>query len=406
MTLTVLPSYPPCLPTMSNSELNLSKIPILQSQSNYHEWSLEVKATAQLKGFWKAILGTNTTTSTDESEKDKVEQREMKAMGLMMKTILGVLKVELHKLQITDSSVTSGFRDPTVKDLWEHLKLKFEKKDGVSAILDLGQLTQSKLIDNGTLKTQLNAMQDVCSQCALNDIKFEDWQYVTLILLPLPKTYKHITDSFLTTGVAKDLKPADVCAKILETKICRKADTTSTTNALLAKPAGKKKVKKPPPDQPCFKCRKTGHWARHCKAKPKNSSTTSSFNSNMTGTSSLNVVENSDAESDSPVFCYFGAPKSWLVDSGVTNHMTPFGSDFKTYTAFANSHNVVLLADGSTKLPILSKGTIEHWVETSPMLTDYWSFTMFYTSMASKVVSFQQINSTVKALLFQWDNRR
>ena len=76
---------------MSNSELNLGKIPILQKQSNYCEWSLEVKATAQLRGFWKVILGTNTTTSTEESEKDRVEQREMKAMRLMMKIILGVL---------------------------------------------------------------------------------------------------------------------------------------------------------------------------------------------------------------------------------------------------------------------------------------------------------------------------
>ena len=319
---------------MSNSELNLGKIPVLQSQSNYHKWSLEVKATTQLEGFWKAILGTNTTTSTDESKKDKVEQREMKAMGLMMKTVSGVLKVKLHKLQITDSSVSSGFRDPTAKDLWEHLKLKFEKKDGVSAILDLSQLTQSKLIDGGTLKTQLNTMQDVRSQCTLNDIKFEDWQYAALILLALPETYKHITNSFLTISIAKDPKLADVHAKILETEICHKADTTSTANALLAKPTGKKKVKKPPPDQPCFKCGKMGHWARCCKAKPKNPSTTSSFNSNITRTSPLNVVENSDAESDSPVFCYFDVPKSWLVDSGATNHMTPFRSDFKTYTAF------------------------------------------------------------------------
>jgi hypothetical protein len=39
-----------------SKELNLGNIPVLQGQSNYREWSLEVRATTQLGGFWKAIV--------------------------------------------------------------------------------------------------------------------------------------------------------------------------------------------------------------------------------------------------------------------------------------------------------------------------------------------------------------
>jgi len=81
--------------------------------------------------------------------------------------------------------------------------------------------------------------------------------------------------------------------------------------------------------------------------------------------SSLNVVETSDAESDSPVLCYFGAPENWLMDSGATNHMTPFGSDFLSYAKFVESRTIIL-GDGSTCLNIIGKGTVERWVETAP----------------------------------------
>jgi hypothetical protein len=84
-----------------------------------------------------------------------------------------------------------------------------------------------------------------------------------------------------------------------------------------------------------------------------------------TGSSSLNVVDASDSKSDAKVFCYFGAPENWLYDSGTTNHMSPFGSDFKDYVKFVEEHNVTL-GDCTTRLSILGKGTIKRWVETAP----------------------------------------
>lgn len=254
---------------MSSFELNIDEIPILRGQANYREWSLEIKATAKLGGFWKAILGTNTTTSTDASEIDKIEQREEKAIGLITKTVSGFLKVELHELRVADTSVTGRLRDPTAKELWDHLKGKFEKEDGISAILDLRQLTRTKFTDDGTLEAQLNTFQEVRSRCTRNGIKFEDWQYATLMLLALPENYSHIADSFLAAGAAKDLKSSEVHAKILKTKILHKADVDSNTNSLSAKPSGSGKNRNPPPGRPCFECGKEGHWVRHCRAKPK-----------------------------------------------------------------------------------------------------------------------------------------
>jgi len=102
-----------------------------------------------------------------------------------------------------------------------------------------------------------------------------------------------------------------------------------------------------------------------CKSKKKDTPTSSNAGPGKPGGSSLNVVENSDAESDSPILCYFGAPENWLMDSGATDHMTPYGSNFTSYAKF-NESRTVILGDGSTRLNIIGKGNVERWVETSP----------------------------------------
>jgi len=56
------------------------------------------------------------------------------------------------------------------------------------------------------------------------------------------------------------------------------------------------------------------------------------------------------------------------MDSGATDHMTPFGSDFTpaSYIKYLESGTSVLLGDGTTRLHILGKGTVERWVEVAP----------------------------------------
>jgi gag-polypeptide of LTR copia-type/Zinc knuckle len=347
----------------------LSKVPILSGQANYREWALEIKAAARFANVWKAIQGIDKAVSTDAAEVAALHAREEKAIGLITKSVSSSLKIELNELQKTETNGnTTITRDLNANELWDHLKTRFEKKDGVSAIIDWGRLTSTKLLDDGTLEEQLNALQDLRSRCALNDFQYEDWQFAALILLALPESYENIKEYFLTTPSPKNLKPEEIRARILEKQNRKKDEAEASTNVIAAKPA-KKKFKKrgsrrPPDDRPCHNCGKAGHWARECRA-PKKDNSNAGPTKSKAGGSSLNVVETSDAESDSPVLCYFGAPENWLMDSGATDHMTPFGSDFKDYVSYAESRTV-LLGDGSTRLNILGKGTIERWVEIAP----------------------------------------
>jgi len=74
---------------MSSDKINLSRIATLTNQTNYADWALEIEATARLGNFWKAYSGGNKPSSTtpDAAEVDRVETREEKAIGLILKTV-------------------------------------------------------------------------------------------------------------------------------------------------------------------------------------------------------------------------------------------------------------------------------------------------------------------------------
>jgi hypothetical protein len=90
--------------------------------------------------------------------------------------------------------------------MWEHLKLKYALKDGISALLDYQKFIHSKLTDDGTLEDQLNRHSELRSRCITSGYQVQDWTYASLLLLALPELYLHIRDTFLTTNTVQELK--------------------------------------------------------------------------------------------------------------------------------------------------------------------------------------------------------
>jgi hypothetical protein len=327
-------------------------------------------------GFWGTYLGNNNTQDQSAAQFNTVTQCEMKAMGLIWKTVTPIIALEIHGdiIPNTTTSPPTMRKVANTKELLMYLTDKYQKKDAVLSLLKYCQLLCATLVNNGTLEAQLNNLIDLCSHCALHLLKLNDFQFTTIILISLPKSYSHITDSLLAHGKIKDLKVKEVHTKITETKIRRNSEHNPTANALYTSATKKKNV----PKVACYHCRNKGHWANCCPSKVKPTTTSSSPNTagpskhkvkeKQGNSHTLNVVE-SDSESDLPIHFYVQSDASlenWLMDSGTTDHMTPFGFDFKEYATFINSKNSVLLGDGTTYLQILGKGTIKHWAETMP----------------------------------------
>ena len=376
----------------------LSTVPQLLGKENYREWALAIKGAAYWGGFWihyenAEVLNTISRTEADaiaasDETKSKVTQdielvkAEMKAQGALLMTVTMVIKLDLDGLKHPDDTE----KPATAYDMWARLKSKYETRDGVSALLDYKKFIHATLVDDGTLEDQLNRHLELRSRCATNDFLVPDWQYATLILLALPDSYSHVQETFLTTGTVKDLKPDEVRSRILETEIRRKENGSSAYSLSTQTPAtGKKNAATSSSSSSalsavdksnveCFYCNKKGHMANECrkkirdkkKKKKKENATSGSAKPNAASNSALNAVASDDEYDASPLCAYFGAPERWLVDSGATDHMTPFGSDITDFISFAPAQRTVTLGNSRTTCNILGKGTVTRWVETSP----------------------------------------
>ena len=128
---------------MSSDKIDLSRIATLTNQTNYADWALEIETTARLGNFWKAYSGGNTAkiTPPDATEIDRVETREEKAVGLILKTVSPNLRVELKAL----ATPTGTNAVKLSQQYWDYLKGKYEKQDGASSLLDFTALTGGKI---------------------------------------------------------------------------------------------------------------------------------------------------------------------------------------------------------------------------------------------------------------------
>jgi hypothetical protein len=347
------------------STTDLSKLPTLQGSTNYQDWAMEIEATAKLGKFWRAFTGKNASVDSTAASQENAANREEAALGLIGKTIIKTIARDLRSFP-DPSDPTKTITDGTAQQLWERLKLLFSTKEGITSFHEFGALFRSQLVDDGTLESQINQLSDMRSVCAINDFDLKDWQFAVLVLHMLPASYSYLPNNLIAAGKIKDLKFSEVRTKILEAESLLKGDASA--NAISSKKAdkkGKKKLDKTGnPPSPCKFC-KGNHWNDQCNKKPKPSSSTQS-NKPKPGPS-LHVLDQSDYESDAPVSCYIGSNallELWLMDSGATDHMTPFGSDFSEYATLANSK--VILGDGRTSLEILGKGNLHRWVEIKP----------------------------------------
>ena len=132
---------------------SLSSIPQLTGKENYWEWALAIKGVAFWGSFWPHyqlpnLMAKSETPADDEAELGKLE---MKAQGALFMSVSMVIKLDLDSL-----------KNPKPEEpinayiMWEHLKGKYETRDGISALLDFKKLLHASLTDDGTHEDQLN----------------------------------------------------------------------------------------------------------------------------------------------------------------------------------------------------------------------------------------------------------
>ena len=268
----------------SSSNSQFSRLPILTGSKDYALWSLAIKNQARLLNIWSIYNGTRlvpTAPAATASAEDKKEYKDdlkqwnqdsEKAIGLLGRTVSNDLSTVLDEYTVTPSGSTTAVA-AGAKDQWDLLKSRFKKCDGISAVIDWGNLINTCLVDDGSnsMEQQLATFATHRSRVALNGFTHPDWQFAALILLALPPSFETIKSAFLD-GLTdpKNLDLNVIVTHITEKDACNAAEK-SALNAVAGpskKPnkKGKGKAKqqkesneKKPPG-PCFHCGKDGHW--------------------------------------------------------------------------------------------------------------------------------------------------
>jgi len=283
-----------------SSENSFPKLPILLGSANWREWHRAIAATAALGGFAAPIFNPTKNVADEKSglTADAATQREMKASGLILRTISPHIADELFDAVLSPSppkeGETGGDDDPTpvtaAADQFNYLKAKYEKSDAVSVIFEWQKLITTRLVDDGTLEAQLDKLWEIRTCCALHGIKIDDYLFAGTILTQLPELFNTVRDTLLSLKDITELKSSEVRTKILEKQVRSTQDPAN--NALGVTQKKGKQGKKPPPDKPCHYCGKAGHWQAQCRKKKKDAANkpgSSNQNTGGGGTSSLNV---------------------------------------------------------------------------------------------------------------------
>ena len=375
----------------TSSFSSLSRIPVLTGSTDYARWSLAIKNAAMMADVWEYLNGTETypEVATEDQKPNANEKAAIKvwkkanskALGLMGSTCTKELQLHIDEYRVTTTLLGEAHisdSPPTAAEVWSHLATKYKKKDGVTAAMDWGNLIKDRFKSDVRMEEQIASHLSWRSKIALSGFTFPDWQFALLILLRLPDGFEFLKSSFLDgledpTKLSLDTvikcvidRDNHTTAEVQANAIASSSKApSSSTKAKEEKKKGKKKEKskekkeKKSPPGACHHCGQEGHWNRDCPKKKK---------PDQPSSSSLNVVETeasaSDAECDN-ILCYLSSStEDWLMDSGATEHLTPWRSNLSDYVAFPESHQThVVLGDSKTRLRILGKGKAIKWVQ-------------------------------------------
>jgi len=244
------------------SSAGFAQLPILSTAADYTKWAMAIRAHALLTDCWPHVSGegeypqAETDATSDQKAEYKAAMKEWdkfnnRGMGLILRTTSEDLQLQLSELKqqikATGDVDNKGDVIDTVKananTYWEYLKDRFEKKDGINAIINFGNLTRATLSDANPMETQIANLVTQRSRLATNGFKLEDHVFAAIILLALPSSFESIQTHFLDgLDDPTSLSPTTVIARIIEKDARSRNESPSMQSPVPPKPANQRRA--------------------------------------------------------------------------------------------------------------------------------------------------------------------
>ena len=237
--------------------------------------------------------------------------------------------------------------------------------------------------DSSPVSAQIDTLSELHAKIVEGGLAVSDQLHALVVLGALPPSYETVQSSII--GSYADLTTIafnDIRARILAEEL--RQSSSGSINAIHCPSQNKStnnkgKSKCDKSKDKCLWCGKTGHWADDCMAKKaglskeearddkkrrtavkeyaaKNKGKVQEANiSAIIETTNIadepNVVDTpTNEEAQTSFLFYIARTTEWMIDSGATEHITPYATDFTTYLPLG-SNSIGHAREPTNKMP-------------------------------------------------------
>ena len=343
------------------------------SNSNYPEWSGEMRAWLMRNGLWKLVSG-KLPKPRDVDELNKWETKAEKAAG------------EIYLLVESDQRVHFRGQEDDPIQMWQLLEAAhLSKKPGArfNAYDDLFCIRKqdTALVDLGVrMEKSMQAIQNLRPATFKIEQLDEELQCMALIRA-LPDEYRHLSSTLL---LMDKLDKTVILQAFRSEELNRQRSVVESVNRARAFGRGGAYSDKGRQDSTCNFCREPGHWKSSC---PKLKAKIEQAKGRKAGWSE--GAKKAEEEKAAVVTEFAGQASAvdefeanvtssnifhWNTDTGATSHMTPHKSWIRNYTPYrvpirlADSRVIYSEGVGSVLFRPLINGQLARDVEFARVL--------------------------------------
>jgi len=325
------------------------------SEKNYRAWAVQVRSILREKKLFDIVDGTTPApaapvregmtadelASAVEAYNTATEEYEPKAMTacrILLSTISGRL---ITYVEDEDNPVR----------IWSILRDRFRPTTDITLAQSLKYLFGMRMAEDGDMEAHVRDFTAAKRRVEEHAVKLSDIVYRTIFLLSLPTAYQMtVTALEGQSGITLEAAENRLLDDYRKRRVNNQGMVMSALNAKVSKSTGRKTgnlqskaSSKSKPDLFCNHCNKKGHveatcWDKHPELRPKKQQSTPTearvaFRATQRTVRKANVDgRNANGEK--------GAAKHWIVDSGASDHFTPYRHLYSRYTPLESVEGV------------------------------------------------------------------
>ncbi|KAL1582041.1 hypothetical protein WHR41_09299 [Cladosporium halotolerans] len=290
----------------TTSTFNFDK---LDGASNYSAWATNAMYMLMNKDLWEVVDGSEDSPSeSSEYDRGSAERadaekglREWNKKNNRARAAIALSVNDGPKRYIDDES--------TAKGMWDKLRRLYEERGYNARFLALKSLISVRYEDTKSIEEYTEHVKQTTRRLANMGSRIDDWIVTSVLLANLGPAFETYVTTKRQAARTKDPELDEVIAELIdESRVHQEME--STVMALRA-PGGKNKE---PFKGKCYRCGKTGHMQRFCKAEKPGSTVTNG------GPGAFCAMAIGQARKD-----------NWYIDTGCTDHICNSRRVFTAY---------------------------------------------------------------------------